>query len=199
MIKQLGTSVALGAALFIAGCGKENGAAEMLEKGQVVATVDGKDVTIHELNAELMGVALPSGDQRKAVEQAALQQIINRRILADIARERGLDKTPTYILQERRADEALLVQMLQRDIASKIPQPTRDQAQQFINENPQLFAERKIYSIDQIQFEQPEDVRKLAAYEPIKTMDERRRSSTRSAPIRISSLRSPSCRRARSS
>lgn len=177
MNKLYATSAALAAALVLAGCGggddaAKGGAAAELEKGQVVATIDGEDVTVHELNAELMGVALPSGDRRKAVEQAALQQIVNRKILADIARERGLDKTPMYILQERRADEALLVQMLQRDIASKMQQPTREQAERFIVENPALFAERKIYSLDQIQFQQPEDIRKLAAFEPLTTMDQ---------------------------
>ena len=175
MRKVIPASIALSLALVLAGCGdsdEKGGAAEQLEKGQVVATLNGEDITVHELNAELMGVALPTGERRKAVEQAALQQIINRKILANEARERGLDKTPMYILQERRADEALLVQLLQRDIASKMPQPTRDQAEAFIRQNPQLFAERKIYTIDQIQFQQPEDIRKLQAFEPLTTMDQ---------------------------
>lgn len=157
--------------LALSACGKKDAAAE-LEKGQVIATVDGKDVTIHELNAELQGVQLPSGDQRKGFEQQALQQIINRRILADLARERGLDKTPQYILQERRADDAILVQMLQRSIASTIRQPTRDEVAKFQSDNPELFAQRKIYTVDQIQFEPPADITKLKAYQPLKTIDE---------------------------
>lgn len=177
MLKLTGTTAALSAALLLAACGGSDdatngGEAAALEKGQVVATLDGEDITVHELNAELMGVALPSGERRRAIEQAALQQIINRKILADVARERGLDKTPMYILQERRADEALLVQLLQRDIASKMQQPTREQAERYIAENPQLFAERKIYTLDQIQFQQPEDIRRLQAFEPLTTMDQ---------------------------
>ena len=66
--------------------------------GQTIARVDGQDVTIHELNAELKGVQLPSGDARKAVEQQALQRIIDRRILASLARERKLDQSPAWIL-----------------------------------------------------------------------------------------------------
>ncbi len=164
----------IGAALSLTACGKDSKAegGKGLEKGQVVATVDGQDITIHELNAELMGVALPTGERRKAIEQAALQQIINRRILANIAREQGIDKTPMYILQERRADEALLVQLLQRDLASKVPVPSRTEAERYMQENPKLFADRKIFAIDQIQFEQPEDLSRLRAYEPLKTMDQ---------------------------
>ena len=82
MRKGLAASFMIGTALLLAGCGDKTDGAGELEKGQVVATVNGKDVTIHELNAELQGVALPSGEKRKQIETAALQQIVNRRILA---------------------------------------------------------------------------------------------------------------------
>lgn len=176
MQKRLAATLMTVTAMFLASCGGKDsgggGAATELEKGQVVATVDGQDVTIHELNAELQGVALPSGERRKLIEQAALQQVVNRHILADIARDRGLDKTPAFILQERRMRDALLVQLLQRQLASKLPAPTQDEARRFIEQNPDTFAQRKIFKLDQIQFAAPDDLRKLAAYEPIKTMDE---------------------------
>ena len=104
MRNKIMAGLLMGTALVLAGCGK--GGAEP-EKGQVVATINGKDVTIHELNAELQGANVPaniSADQKKQIEQAALQQVVNRRILADIARERGLDKTPMFLLQEKRAE-----------------------------------------------------------------------------------------------
>ena len=163
------TSIAL--ALTLAACGGKDDAA--LEKGQVVATVNGTDVTINELNAELMGTQLPPpGEQRKAIEQQALQGLVNRTILGDIAREKGIDKSPAYILQKRRADETLLVQMLQRDIASKLPTPSADEARSFMVSNPDLFAQRKIFALDQIQFQAPDDMKKLKAYEPLKTMEQ---------------------------
>ncbi|PZO91363.1 MAG: peptidyl-prolyl cis-trans isomerase, EpsD family [Sphingomonas sanxanigenens] len=157
--------------LALGACGKKDAAAG-LEKGQVIATVDGKDITIHELNAELQGIQMPTGEARKIIEQNALQQIINRRILSDIARERGLDKTPAYLLQERRADDQILVDMLQRSIASTIPQPTKSEAQKFMDDNPEMFAQRKIFTVDQIQFELPADEAKLKAFQPLKTMEE---------------------------
>jgi peptidyl-prolyl cis-trans isomerase C len=160
------------AALLLAACGgSEDGEGE-LKKGQTVATVNGKDITVHELNAELMGVALPSGDQRKQVEQAALQSLVGRTILADIARERGIDKSPTYLMQRRRANEALLVQMLRSDIASRVTPPTREDALAFMRENPDLFEQRKIYTLDQIQFSAPDDMTKLRRLEPLQTMEQ---------------------------
>jgi peptidyl-prolyl cis-trans isomerase C len=173
MSKTVSAAFMIGTALLLSGCGK--GGDDEIEKGQVVATVDGKDVTIHELNAELQGAQLPQNinpEQRKQVEQAALQQVVNRRILADIARERGLDKTPMYLLQERRAEDQLLVQMLQRQMSSAVKQPTQDEIATFIAQNPDLFAERKIFTVDQIQFEAPRDPTILKKYEPFTTMDQ---------------------------
>lgn len=162
----------LAVALTLTACGGKGGDAS-LEKGQVVATVNGTDVTINELNAELLGVALPPpGDKRKAVEQQALQGLVDRTILADLAREKKIDKSPTFILQKRRADETLLVQMLQRDMASKLPVPSADEAKSFIQNNPDLFAQRKIFALDQIQFQAPDDLTRLKAYEPLKTMEQ---------------------------
>lgn len=159
-------------ALAVSGCGKESKAEQKIEKGQVVASVNGKDVTIYELNTELQGVNLPAGDARKQVEKAALQRVVDRKILADIARERGLDKTPDYLLQTRRADETLLVSLLQKDTAGKVPPVSQEDAEKFIAANPTMFADRKILIIDQIQFPMPQDRASLAAYQPLKTLDQ---------------------------
>lgn len=172
MRNRMMAALMIGAALTLASCGDGEAAPE---KGQVVATVNGKDVTVHELNAELQGANVPNNvnaEQKKQLEQAALQQVVNRRILADIARERGLDKTPMYLLQEKRAEEQILVQMLQRQMSSAVKQPSQTEVDTFIAQNPDLFAERKIFSVDQIQFEAPKDPNVLRKYQPLKTMDE---------------------------
>lgn len=174
MRTKLTAVLMVGAALALAGCGKK-GAEGEIEKGQVVATVDGKDITIHELNAELQGAQVPENitpEQRKQLEQAALQQVVNRKILADIARERNLDKNPMFLLQERRAEEQILVQLLQREMSAAVKKPTQTEVQTFIAQNPDLFAERKIFTVDQIQFEAPKDPNILRKYQPLKSLDE---------------------------
>lgn len=165
------TIVALGAAMLLAACGQGEDSTRALEKGQVVATVNGEDVTIYELNAELRGAQLPTDPkQRKLAEQAALQQIINRKILADLAIDKKLDKSPDYLLQERRAREGLLVQLLQQQIASQVPKPSRQDAERYMAQNPDRFAQRKILAIDQIEFAPPANAAKLREFEPLKTL-----------------------------
>ena len=152
------TLVAVAAlALALAACGEKDKAPD----GQVVATIDGKDITIHELNAELTQVRANDAAPRKLVEQVGLARIIERKMLANEARLLKLDSSPQFLLARTRAEEGLMVQALQANIQSKVQQPTREAAQKFIEENPQVFGDRKLFTLDQIQFLQPADFDKL--------------------------------------
>lgn len=144
---------------------------EKAPSGQVVATVNGEDITVHELNGELQTLRVPPNVPKKQVEQVALQRVVERKMLADVAKKRGLDKNPQYLLAERRVDEGLLVQALQADIAKAVPRSTREAAQKYMDENPQLFAQRKIFSVEQIQFLRPANIAELPLA-PAKTLNE---------------------------
>lgn len=152
-------SLVAGAALamVLAGCGEKDKAPD----GQVVATIDGKDITIHELNAEVGLMRTSDSTPRKLIEQVALARLIERKMLANEARNLKLDSTPQFLLARSRAEEGLMVQALQADIQAKVPQTTREAAQKFVEENPEVFSERKLFTVDQIQFLRPENFETL--------------------------------------
>ena len=139
--------------------------------GQVVVTVNGDDVTVHELNSELAMLRAPATTPRKTVEQVALGRVVERKMLADVARKRGLDKNPQFILSQRRNDDGLLVQALQTDIAQKVPATTREAAQKYMAANPSLFTERKIFTLQQIRFLRPQNIAQIGLA-PAKTMSD---------------------------
>ncbi|TPE59828.1 hypothetical protein FJQ54_12940 [Sandaracinobacter neustonicus] len=149
------------AMLALAGCSKLGIGGGGEPKGQVVATLDGQEITVLEVNAELAGTPIPPTMSRRDAEKVALENIITRRMLAKAAEERELNKKPEFLLQERRAEEQLRVQALARDIAAKVVAPTRDEADKFIAENPYLFANRTFFILDQIQFLRPANIEKL--------------------------------------
>ena len=149
------------AALALTACDKLGIGGGGEPKGQVVATLDGQEITVLEVNAELAGTPIPPSMSRREAEKLALENIITRRMLAKAAEERELNKKPEFLLQERRAEEQLRVQALARDIAAKVVTPTRDEADKFIGENPYLFANRTFFILDQIQFLRPANIDKL--------------------------------------
>ncbi|WP_448582789.1 hypothetical protein [Thermaurantiacus sp.] len=157
-------------ALLLAACGDGKTGGGDPPSGQVVARLDGTDITLLEVNAELAGANIPPEMSRRDAEIAALQQIISRRALMQAARERKLDQSPQFKLQERRATEQLLAQAFASEIAAKISQPTREDVDKFIAENPDLFDKRKIWEVDQIRFMRPAQLEKLPLA-TVKTME----------------------------
>jgi EpsD family peptidyl-prolyl cis-trans isomerase len=152
--------------LALAACGNSG----KLPDGQVVATVNGKDVTIHELNTEI-GLIPNQGDDslRKLVESVALARVIERKMLVQEAAKRKLDQNPQFLLAKQRINETLLVQALQGDVQQKVTATPRENAQKFVAQNPQVFADRKIFTLDQIQFLRPANIDELPLKEA-KTM-----------------------------
>jgi EpsD family peptidyl-prolyl cis-trans isomerase len=109
---------------------------------------------------------------QKAAQQAALQRIVQRVILANEAKAQGLDKDPNFALLSQRGDEALLGRLLATKMAASVPAPSVEEVQQFQQTNPNLFAERKIFDLDQIRLSQPSDPQFVKKLEPLKTLDD---------------------------
>lgn len=136
--------VALGA-LALAGCDSSDA-----PTGQVAATLDGQEITVSQVGSELAALGVPQDQANPDLANRALDAAINRKILANEARERGLDKTPAGALAIERAQEAALVDMLRRELQSQSPRPSDDEARQFISDNPGMFANRFVTVVEQI-------------------------------------------------
>lgn len=158
---MIGGAVAL---LGLSGCDKK-------AEGQVVAVVDGDEVTAQEVNGEL-GAAATQGEPDQQMRNVALNRLIDRRLLAGVARDEGVESSPEYILRKRQLEENLLVQMMGEKLARDNKQPTAQQLDQMIAENPQAFADRTVFAIDQIVFPMPPRRDVFEALTPAKTMAE---------------------------
>ncbi len=118
--------------------------------GQVVARVNGSEVTASELTAEMMAAQLPEGIDAKKIAPAALQSVIARKIVAAEARRVGLDKTPEYLALSRRADEVLLGQQLLNRWAQDMPIPAAAEIAAEISANPQRYDQHQTVTLNQI-------------------------------------------------
>ena len=151
-------------ALSLTACDKE-------ATGQVAAVVNGEEITLQEINAELGSTPIPEGVDKKVVQQAALQRIVERRLLAQAARDDELDKTSDYLLRERQLRDALLVQLMGQRAERALKVPGEQDIDKFIAENPVMFSERKILTVDRIQFAMPKNVDQLKALESDHSME----------------------------
>lgn len=138
--------------------------------GQVVATVGNREITLSELRGEMAGVLIADPAARKQAQQAALHNLIDRAVLAKAAVDQGVDKAPDFVIAKRRAMDGLLVQALQNKLASQTPTPTRQDADRFIAGHADIFAQRKVFVIDQLRMARPTDPLLIAALRPLKSL-----------------------------
>ena len=164
--------IVLGALLLLSGCNFGSSSSSKTPTGQVVATVGSREITRRELQAELTGSTATTPAAQKAEQQLALRRIVQRVILANAAKQQGLDKDPNFALLTQRADETILAQLLESKTANSVPAPTTEEVRQFEETNPNFFAERKIFDVDQIRVTRPSDPQLAKKLEPFKTLDD---------------------------
>lgn len=128
------------AALLLASCGSKGD----VPSGQVVATVDGEEVTLADLKAEMGN---DSGDQ--AAQAQALERIIARKLLAAEARKQKLDSTPLAAIVKTQAEETALAQLLARKITDGVPKVSDDEVNEFLRSFPASVTDRKLLSVEQ--------------------------------------------------
>jgi EpsD family peptidyl-prolyl cis-trans isomerase len=152
-------------ALIASSCDRKPG-------GQTVAVVNNDEITAADLNAELASENVAPGTATKDARNQALQRIIDRRLLEQQARKDGLDKTPDFLNQERRLTENLLIQMLVQKQVNTAQVPTPAQISQFEAAHPGAFANREIWTLNQIIYPLPKDPGLKAKLNATETLDQ---------------------------
>lgn len=155
MLNRPTIALTAGLSLFLGACGSK-------ATGQSVAVVNGEEITIGELNSELASANVPASADKKKVMPQLLQQIIDRRLLAQRASEQGIDKSPDFLNQERRLREGLLLSLASKRQADSIKIPDQRAIDAFIAANPSMFRDRSILLLDQLQFQPPVDDSQVA-------------------------------------
>ena len=115
------TIVIMASAIAVTGCKRS-------ATGQVVAVVNG-EVSLSELNGELKNA--PAGADKDAIRAAALQTLVNRKLLVQQARDRGIDKDPEYLQQQRRVNDELMINMLGQQVTKNVPVPSASDIDRF--------------------------------------------------------------------
>jgi hypothetical protein len=115
-------------------------------KGQVIATVNGQEITPQDLQAE----ARSSAALAKADSSILLQRVIARALLAQAAHNRAMDRYPGYPADVARLKQDLIAQRLVRSSLKPPPTPTSADLAKVMADNPYTFARRESVTVDDI-------------------------------------------------
>ena len=138
-------------ATALGGCGKNPDQAAA-SKGQVVAHVGNEVVTTQELENEFRLANIPP-DKRK--NPATIKQVLSELVLSKYMMQQAvnskLDREPGVLLDLLRARTGVLANAyMQRQVAAK--PITNGDIDKYIADNPLKFANRQLFSIEQIAF-----------------------------------------------
>ncbi|MGY6214875.1 EpsD family peptidyl-prolyl cis-trans isomerase [Methylolobus aquaticus] len=117
--------------------------------GQVAAQVNGREVTVHELNQRLANVELPAPELASKVKQEILDELIDRELLMQRAVDMKLDRDPQVMRAIEQARANILAEAVLERRAAGRPEPTAEQVQAFQLSHPELFAKRRVYELGQ--------------------------------------------------
>lgn len=140
--------------------------------GQTVAVVNNEEITAAELNDALRNDPTLSGSNSKEARAQALQKLVARKLLVQQARSDGLDKSPDFVNQQRRAIDDLLINMLVAKRLNTAQVPSADEIGKYEAGRPEMFAGREIWTLSQIIYPLPQNAATTAKLSAAKTLDE---------------------------
>lgn len=150
MIKsRMQVTAVLALGLAMTACSKDK------PTGQVVANVNGDEISSIEFYQEM--AHFPGGQSvDEGARRAALNGLIERKLLARYARDQKLDQSPAFVAELHRAQETLLAQAAVSAMASAAVAPEPQEVDAFIAQHPEL-AQHTVFQVDQIAFARPKD------------------------------------------
>ena len=117
--------------------------------GQALASVNGQEITVLQLNEELQRSNVPAAQQEVA-RKRLLEALIDRELLEEEAAKEKLDRDPKVMQAIERAKSQIVAQAyLQKRIGTPA-RPSRADVEAYYNQNPQLFANRKVFEMRQL-------------------------------------------------
>ncbi len=134
--------------ILLVGCG---GDSEPPKNSQVVAKVNGTEVTVHQLNYELGLLGQAAAKNTDKVAGKTLENIVNQEIVMQKAIADKLDRDPQVMQTLERAKRQVLGQAyIGKVVGREMTPPSKQDITDYYNQHPELFAKRRIYQIREI-------------------------------------------------
>ncbi len=134
------------AAIILAACGDGG---KPVKPGQALASVDGTEITVLQLNEELQRANVPAAQQESAGKQL-LEALIDRQLLENQAAREQLDRDPKVMQAIERARALIVAQAYMQRKIGGIDRPSASEVRDYYSKHPEFFARRKQFYMKQL-------------------------------------------------
>jgi EpsD family peptidyl-prolyl cis-trans isomerase len=131
--------------LFITACGKKDKAAT-----QVVASVDGEEVTVQQINGVLSKARGITPENLPKAKVDILGGLVEQQLAINMATSKKLDRSPEVVAAIENARREILARAALEQIAAAQTKPTDEEAKKYYSEHPELFSERRVFNLQEI-------------------------------------------------
>jgi EpsD family peptidyl-prolyl cis-trans isomerase len=144
-ISLLGAALALG----LCACGKKDDKAAAT---QVAVKVGSEEISVHQLNQVLSraNTANTSPEAAQAMNREVLEKLIDQQLEVEQATESKIHRSPDVVSQLEASRREILARAYLQRIVSALPKPTPAEMKKYYADNPQLFAQRRVFNMQEI-------------------------------------------------
>jgi EpsD family peptidyl-prolyl cis-trans isomerase len=155
--------VVVAAALLTAACSKDG--KEAPKASQAAASVNGQELTVHQINLVLERQPGLKPEQVDAASRQVLEGLIDQEIAVQKAEEEKLDRDPKIVqLLDAQRRNILARAYLEKVSTAAIGTPSADDVKKYYDTKPALFSNRRIYMLQEFTIQgSPEETKALQA------------------------------------
>ncbi len=138
----------------MAGCGRNGSPAAT----QVAAQVNSDEITVHQINAVLARSPDVTNAAAPRAKREILDRLIDQQLAVQQAIGRKLDRSPYVVQALAMARAEILARAYAEEVARAQPKPTADEIKEYFAAHPGLFAERRVFVLEEIRVTAPPSV-----------------------------------------
>ncbi len=150
--------VLMAAAALLVGCGEKKDKAA----SQTAAKVNKDEITVHQINFVLAQQRNLRPEQTDAATKQILERLIEQQLALQKVDELKVDRDPRVVQQLEAARREILARGYMDKVGEAATKPTPEEIKKYYDEKPDLFRDRRVYSIQEIAIEaRPEQLAEL--------------------------------------
>ena len=136
------------AMILVAGCGDKKDDKKVAT--QVAAKVDAEEISVHQINAVLSKAAGIPQERVQDAKKEILNRLVDQQLAVNKAIEEKLDRSPEIMMAIEGARKEILARAHLEKLAGTLAKPTPEDIKKYYAEHPQLFAQRRIYNLQEL-------------------------------------------------
>jgi EpsD family peptidyl-prolyl cis-trans isomerase len=128
--------------------------------GQVVAKVNGDEITIHQVNAAMARLGKLDEARAKEASKQVLNSLIDQQLLIKKAAETKLERDPAVLQALEGAKRQILAEAYLGKMLQGVSKPSATEVHDYYAQHPEMFEKRRVYRIQEILLDgNPETIR----------------------------------------